>query len=181
MSTLQDLTPGTWTVDAAHSEIGFVARHLMVTKVRGTFEEVAADVVIAEPFEDSSVTATVQLASVDTRSDDRNAHLRSADFFDVENNPEMTFTSTQVSSDKLVGDLTIKGVTQQVVFNLDFNGVTPDPWGGTRAAFEATAEVNRKDFGLTWNVAVDGGNMLVSEKIKLNLDIQLVQQQADAS
>ncbi|WP_137121406.1 YceI family protein [Segeticoccus rhizosphaerae] len=181
MSTLQDLTPGTWTVDAAHSEVGFIARHLMVTKVRGTFEEFSADVVIAEPFEDSSVTATVQLASVDTRSDDRNAHLRSADFFDVENNPEMTFTSTQVSSDKLVGDLTIKGVTQQVVFNLDFNGVTPDPWGGTRAAFEATAEVNRKDFGLTWNVAVDGGNMLVSEKIKLNLDIQLVQQQADAS
>jgi polyisoprenoid-binding protein YceI len=181
MSTLQDLTPGTWTVDAAHSEVGFIARHLMVTKVRGTFEEFSADVVIAEPFEDSSVTATVQLASVDTRSDDRNAHLRSADFFDVENNPEMTFTSTQVSSDKLVGDLTIKGVTQQVVFNLDFNGVTPDPWGGTRAAFEATAEVNRKDFGLTWNVAVDGGNMLVSEKIKLNLDIQLVQLLADAS
>jgi polyisoprenoid-binding protein YceI len=181
MTTLQDLTPGTWTVDAAHSEVGFVARHLMVTKVRGTFEEFSANVVVAEPFEDSSVTATVQLASVDTRSDDRNAHLRSADFFDVENNPEMTFTSTQVSSDKLVGDLTIKGVTQQVVFDLDFNGVTPDPWGGTRAAFEATAEVNRKDFGLTWNVAVDGGNMLVSEKIKLNLDIQLVQQQADAS
>jgi polyisoprenoid-binding protein YceI len=181
MTTLQDLTPGTWTVDAAHSEVGFVARHLMVTKVRGTCEEFSANVVVAEPFEDSSVTATVQLASVDTRSDDRNAHLRSADFFDVENNPEMTFVSTKVTADTLEGDLTIKGVTRPVSFDLDFNGVTPDPWGGTRAAFEATAEVNRKDFGLTWNVAVDGGNMLVSEKIKLNLDIQLVQQQADAS
>ena len=181
MTTLQDLTPGTWTVDAAHSEVGFVARHLMVTKVRGTFEDFSADVTVAEPFEDSSVQAAVQLASVDTRSEDRNAHLRSADFFDVENNPQMTFVSTQVSSDKLVGDLTIKGVTRQVAFDLDFNGVTPDPWGGTRAAFEATTEVNRKDFGLTWNVAVEGGGMLVSEKVKLSLDIQLVKQQADAS
>lgn len=175
MSTLQDLTPGTWTVDAAHSEVGFIARHLMVTKVRGTFEEFSADVVIAEPFEDSSVTATVQLASVDTRNADRDAHLRSGDFFDTENNPEMTFVSTKVTADTLEGDLTIKGVTRPVSFDLDFNGVTPDPWGGTRAAFEATTEINRRDFGLTWNVAVDGGSMLVSEKIKITLDVQLVQ------
>jgi polyisoprenoid-binding protein YceI len=184
MSTLQNLTPGTWTVDPSHSEVGFVARHLMVTKVRGTFSDFAAEVTIAEPFEDSTATATVQLASVETRSADRDAHLKSADFFDVENNPEMTFVSTKVTPDTLVGDLTIKGVTKPVTFDLEFNGVTPDPWGGTRAAFEATTEVNRKDFGLVWNVAVEGGNLLVSEKVKLHLDIQLVQAQpvgADAA
>ncbi|HET8601066.1 MAG TPA: YceI family protein [Segeticoccus sp.] len=175
MTTLQNLTPGTWTVDPSHSEVGFVARHLMVTKVRGSFQEFSAEVEIAEPFESSSVRATVQLGSVDTRSADRDAHLRSADFFDVENNPEMTFVSTKVTADALEGDLTIKGVTKPVVFDLDFGGVTPDPWGGTRAAFEATTEINRRDWNLTWNVAVDGGSMLVSEKIKISLDIQLVQ------
>ena len=174
MSTLQNLTPGTWTVDPSHSEVGFVARHLMVTKVRGTFSDFAAEVTIAEPFEDSTATATVQLASVDTGSADRDAHIKSPDFFDVENNPTMTFTSTEVSDDSLKGDLTIKGVTKPVVFDLEFNGLATDPWGNQKAGFEATTEINRKDLGLEWNVALEGGGVLVSEKIKINLDIQLV-------
>lgn len=174
MTTLKDLTPGVWNVDPSHSSISFVARHLMVSKVRGEFKEFTSDVTVGEQLEDSKVSATVQLGSIETGSADRDNHLKSADFFDVENNPTMTFTSTKVTADTLEGDLTIKGVTKPVTFDLSFDGVSPDPWGGTRAGFEATTEVNRKDFGLTWNVAVEGGGVLVSDKVKITLDIQLV-------
>lgn len=174
MSNLSDLTAGTWNVDAAHSEVGFTARHLMVSKVRGQFKDFAAVVTVAQPFEQSTVEATVQLASIDTNSADRDTHLRSADFFDVENNPAMTFKSTKVTNDSLEGDLTIKGITKAVSFDLDFGGISADPWGGTRAGFEATTEFNRKDFDLTWNVAVEGGGVLVGEKVKITLDVELV-------
>ena len=167
------LPTGTWAVDASHTEVGFTARHLMVTKVRGKFTVVEGTVTVAEPFSASQVRATVKLASIDTGSADRDAHLKSADFFDVENNPEMTFVSTEVSEDTLKGDLTIKGVTRPVEFDLEFGGVATDPWGNTKAGFEASTEINRKDFGLEWNVALEGGGVLVSEKVKLNLDIQL--------
>jgi polyisoprenoid-binding protein YceI len=175
MSNLSDLKPGIWTVDASHSEVGFTARHLMVSKVRGQFKDFAAVVTIAQPFELSTVEATVQLASIDTNSADRDTHLKSADFFDAENNPVMTFTSTKVTDDSLEGNLTIKGVTKPVTFDLDFGGVSADPWGGTRAGFEATTEINRKDFDLSWNVAIEGGGVLVGEKVKIALDVQLVQ------
>jgi len=175
MTSLTDLTPGSWAVDPVHSEIGFVARHLMVAKVRGRFKEFSAVVEVAQPFENSTVRATVQMASVETGTADRDTDLRSANFFDVENNPEMTFTSTKVSADELVGDLTIKGVTLPVTFDLEFNGVSKDPWGGTRAGFEATTEINRKDYGLEWNVALEGGGVLLGEKVKVTLDVELVQ------
>ena len=174
-SSLSDLTPGTWTVDAAHSEVGFVARHLMVSKVRGQFKDFSAVVTVAQPFEQSTVEATVQLASIDTNSADRDTHLRSADFFDIENNPAMTFKSTKVTDSSLDGDLTIKGITKPVTFDLEFGGISADPWGGTRAGFEATAEINRKDFDLTWNVAIEGGGVLVGEKVKIALDVELIQ------
>ena len=174
MSNLSDLKPGSWTVDASHSEVGFTARHLMVSKVRGQFKDFSAAVTVAQPFEQSTVEATVQLASIDTNGADRDTHLKSADFFDVENNPTMTFTSTKVTDDALEGLLTIKGVTKPVTFDLDFGGVSADPWGGTRAGFEATTEINRKDFGLSWNVAIEGGGVLVGEKVKIALDIELV-------
>lgn len=174
MASITELPAGTWTVDAAHSELGFVARHLMVTKVRGQFKEFEGTVKVGESLTDSQVSAVAQLASIDTGSADRDAHLKSADFFDVENNPTMSFTSTEVTEDSLKGDLTIKGVTKPVVFDLDFNGLATDPWGNQKAGFEATAEINRKDWGLEWNVALEGGGMLVSEKIKINLDIQLL-------
>jgi polyisoprenoid-binding protein YceI len=175
MSTLSDLKPGIWNVDASHSEVGFIARHLMVSKVRGQFKDFAAVVTVAEPFDLSSVEATIQLASVDTNSTDRDTHLKSADFFDVENNPTLTFKSTKVTDSTLEGLLTIKGITKPVTFDLEFGGVSADPWGGTRAGFEATTEINRKDFGLSWNVAVEGGGVLVGEKVKIALDIQLVE------
>ncbi len=172
MSTLSDLKPGIWNVDASHSEVGFTARHLMVSKVRGQFKDFAAVVTVAQPFEQSTVEATVQLASIDTNSADRDTHLLSADFFDVENNPSMVFKSTKVTDSSLEGLLTIKGITKPVTFDLDFGGVSADPWGGTRAGFEATAEINRKDFGLTWNVAIEGGGVLVGEKVKIEVDLQ---------
>jgi polyisoprenoid-binding protein YceI len=175
MSSLSDLTPGTWNVDAVHSEVGFTARHLMVSKVRGQFKDFGAVVTIAQPFEQSTVEATVQLASIDTNSADRDTHLKSADFFDVENNPAMTFKSTKVTDHSLEGDLTIKGITRPVTFDLEFGGVSADPWGGTRAGFEATTEINRKNFDLTWNVAVEGGGVLVGEKVKIALDVELIQ------
>ena len=175
MSNLSDLKPGIWNVDASHSEVGFTARHLMVSKVRGQFKDFAAVVTLAQPFERSSVEATVQMASIDTNSADRDAHVKSPDFFDVENNPTMTFTSTKVTNESLEGLLTIKGTSRPVTFDLEFGGVSADPWGGTRAGFEATTEINRKDFDLSWNVAIEGGGMLVGEKVKIVLDIQLVQ------
>ena len=174
MASIHDLPAGTWTVDAAHSEVGFVARHLMVTKVRGQFKEFEGTVKVGDDIRDSQVTAVAQLASIDTGSADRDAHLRSADFFDVENNPTMSFTSTEVTEDALKGDLTIKGVTKPVEFELDFGGLATDPWGNQKAGFEATAEINRKDWGLEWNVALEGGGVLVSEKIKITLDVQLL-------
>ena len=175
VSNLSDLKPGTWNVDASHSEVGFSARHLMVSKVRGQFKEFAAVVNVTQPFEHSTVEATVQLASVDTNATDRDTHLKSADFFDVENNPAMTFKSTKVTNSSLEGDLTIKGITKAVTFDLDFGGISADPWGGTRAGFEATTEINRKDFDLSWNVAIEGGGVLVGEKVKIALDVELVQ------
>ena len=175
MSNLSDLKPGIWNVDASHSEVGFTARHLMVSKVRGQFKDFAAVVTVAQPFEHSSVEATVQMASVDTNSADRDTHVKSADFFDVDNNPTMTFTSSKVTDHSLEGLLTIKGVSKPVSFDLEFGGVSADPWGGTRAGFEATTEINRKDFGLSWNVAIEGGGALVGEKVKITLDVQLVQ------
>jgi polyisoprenoid-binding protein YceI len=174
MSNLSDLTAGTWNVDAAHSEVGFTARHLMVSKVRGQFKDFAAVVTVAQPFDQSTVEATVQLASIDTNAADRDTHLKSADFFDIENHPAMTFKSTKVTDSSLEGDLTIKGVTKPVSFDLDFGGISADPWGGTRAGFEATTEINRKDFDLTWNVAIEGGGVLVGEKVKISLDVELV-------
>jgi polyisoprenoid-binding protein YceI len=173
MATINDLPAGTWTVDASHSELGFVARHLMVTKVRGSFKEFEGSVKVGDDVADSQVSAVAQLASIETGSADRDAHLRSADFFDVENNPTMSFTSTEVSADSLKGDLTIKGITKPVEFDLEFNGLATDPWGNQKAGFEASTEINRKDWDLGWNVALEGGGVLVSEKIKLNLDIQL--------
>lgn len=150
----------------------------MVSKVRGSFGTFTGTVTIDDNRLASSVTASVEMASVTTGDDGRDAHLRNSDFFDVETYPTMTFTSTQVRPDGgdyvLVGDLTIKGVTKQVEFELEFDGVSPDPWGGTRAGFSAEGEIDRRDFGLEWNMALDTGALMVGEKVKIALDIQAV-------
>ena len=170
---------GTWTIDPSHSRLGFVARHAMVTKVRGQFDEYAGTLVVdaANPSA-STASVTVQLASVNTASPDRDAHLRSADFFDVENNKEMTFASTGVKQDgdefTMLGDLTIKGVTRPVELEFEPTGVATDPFGNVRAGFEGGTEISRKDFGLTWNVALEAGGVLVSDKIKIQLDVSAI-------
>jgi len=176
MANLSDLTPGTWNIDPSHSTVGFVARHLMVTKVRGRFTDFSGTVTIADDPLQSSVQATVQLESVSTGDAGRDGHLKGADFFDVENNKTMEFRSTSISQRGgdfvLNGDLTIKGVTKPVTFELEFDGVNTDPWGNTKAGFTAETEINRKEWGLEWNVALEAGGVLVSEKIKIQLDIQ---------
>jgi len=175
---LADLTPGVWNVDVTHSTIGFTARHLMITKVRGHFTDFDGVVTIAEDPLASSVVADVRLDSVDTGNADRDAHLRTADFFGVESHPEMSLRSTSIRPDGddyvLVGDLTIAGQTHPVEFALEFDGVTQDPFGNTKAGFAASADINRSDWGLSFNMALETGGVLVSEKIRIDLDIQLV-------
>ena len=178
MASINDLPAGTWTVDASHSEIGFVARHLMVTKVRGQFKEFEGTVKVGDDITDSQVTAVAQIASVDTGSADRDAHLKSGDFFDAETNPTMSFTSTEVTPDSLTGDLTIKGVTKPVTFDLEFTGLATDPWGNEKAGFEATTEINRKDWGLEWNVALEAGGVLVGEQVAIEIEVELAQRKA---
>jgi len=175
---LAELTAGAWNVDPTHSTVGFTARHLMITKVRGHFTDFDGVVEIADDRLASSVVANVRLGSIDTGNADRDGHLRSPDFFDTETHPEMALRSTAIREDGddyvLVGDLTIAGQTHEVEFALEFDGVTEDPFGNTKAGFEATTEINRKDWGLNWNVALETGGVLVSEKIRIDLDIQLV-------
>ncbi|WP_191565130.1 YceI family protein [Janibacter melonis] len=176
-----DITPGTYVIDPSHSEVGFVARHAMVTKVRGYFRDVAGEIVVGDDFVQSSATATMQVASVDTGSADRDGHLKSADFFDAETNPEITFVSTGVKDHDgnrfvLLGDLTIKGTTQPVELEAEFEGTAQDPFGNTRVGFTAKTEVDRETWGLTWNAALETGGVLVSKKITLNLEISAIKQ-----
>ena len=179
-ATLADLK-GTFVLDASHSQLGFVARHAMVTKVRGSFTDVTgtASVDGANPSA-SSLSVTIKADSTNTRSEGRDAHLRSADFFDVEKYPEITFTGTDFSIDgdtvDVTGDLTIKGTTHSVTVPLEYQGAVIDPWGNERIGFEGSVVVNRKDWGLTWNAAIESGGVLVSEKVTLEFEISAVKQ-----
>jgi polyisoprenoid-binding protein YceI len=177
MST-PEIPAGNWNVDPTHSRVGFVARHMMVTKVRGQFTDYAADVTIGENPLDSKVNVTVQMASVDTGNADRDGHLRTNDFFDIDNHPTMTFASSRIVADgddyKLIGDLTVKGVTKTVEFEVEFEGIGSDPWGGTRAGFEAKAVIDRTDFGVEYNAVLETGGVLLGDKVTIELDIQLV-------
>ncbi len=176
MSDLKTLTPGTWTVDASHSNVGFTARHLMVAKVRGSFTAFTGTIDVADDRLKSTLNATVEAKSVNTGDETRDAHLRSEDFFDVDNHKQWTLVSTGIepagNDFVLHTDLTIKGVTQPVDFALEFDGVVNDPWGNTKAGFTAEAEINRKDFGLEWNVALEAGGVVVGEKVKIVLEIE---------
>ena len=177
--TTLDLT-GTWDLDPAHTRLGFAARHAMVATVRGSFG-IFSGVIQIDQTDPSKASAEVEIdaASLSTGTEQRDQHLRSGDFLDVENFPTITFRSTsaeEVDSDtyKLVGDLTIKDKSHPVTLELDFQGSSPDPFGNTRAGFEGKTTVNRKDWGLTWNVAIEGGGILVGEKVKLELDVSAI-------
>jgi len=173
----QGVTAGEWVIDAAHTEAAFSVRHMGVSRVRGSFNDVSGEITIGETIEESSVVAEIQAASVNTRNEGRDEHLRSADFFDTDQFPVWTFKSTSVRADgedlEIDGDLTIHGVTQPVTLSAEFIGVTVNPYGTSALGMSATVEISRKDFGLTWNVALEAGGMMVSDKVKIELDVQL--------
>jgi polyisoprenoid-binding protein YceI len=177
-ATIPGYLAGTWTIDPVHSEVGFSVRHMMVSKVRGRFTEFSASIVTAENPADSSVTAEINMSSFNTGNEQRDGHIRSADFFEVEKHPTMTYRSTSVrveDGDFLVdGDLTLKGVTKNVPLKLEVNGFGPDGFGGTRAGFTATTEINRRDFGIDHTSPMEGGGVIVGDKISIHLEIEAV-------
>ncbi|HYP45515.1 MAG TPA: YceI family protein [Propionibacteriaceae bacterium] len=179
LPTLADLA-GAWTIDPSHTRIGFVARHAMVTKVRGAFNEFeGGGTVDADDLAKSAVTLTIKAASIDTRNEQRDGHLRSNDFLAMDEHPDITFVSTGfdqtgATSLELTGDLTIKGVTNAVTVPFDFEGIATDPFGNLRAGFEGSTTINRKDYGITWNAALETGGVLVSDKITLEFEVSAI-------
>jgi polyisoprenoid-binding protein YceI len=184
MTEIPGYVAGTWDIDAVHSEVAFTVRHMMVSKVRGRFDKFEGKIVTGEKPEDSTVTASVDLSSINTNQEQRDAHIRSADFFEVETYPTMNFASTGIRNLDgdgflLDGNLTIKGVTRPVTFEAELNGIGPDAYGGTRIGFSAIAEINRKDFNVSFDGPIPGtsGGVVVSDKVTVNLEIEGVLQQ----
>lgn len=173
------LTVGSWTTDPAHTTVGFVVRHLGLSKVRGRFDGVTAQLVVGSDLASSSVSATIEMGTVKTGNADRDAHLTSSDFFNAESNPTMTFQSTAIAGEgeefTMVGDLTINGVTKAVELDVEFFGTSVSPMDqSTRAGFSATGTISRKDFGINFNAPVGADKVLISDKVALDLDVQLV-------
>jgi polyisoprenoid-binding protein YceI len=183
-ATVPATLTGTYAIDPTHSRIGFVARHAMVTKVRGSFNEFEGSGYFdAENPAASHLALTIQAASIDTRNADRDGHLKSNDFFDMENYPEITFASTAVEqldpeTYRVTGDLTIKGVTKPVTVDFEFTGAATDPFGNHRIGLEGKTTVNRKDWGVNWNAALEAGGVLVSEKVTLEFEVSAIRTDA---
>ncbi|MDB4878040.1 MAG: hypothetical protein JWM41_4486 [Gemmatimonadetes bacterium] len=186
-STQTAPTTSTWNVDATHAELGFAVRHLMISTVRGRFGAVTGSVTLDEEKpEASKIDVTIDVSSIDTRQEMRDNHLRSADFFDVENHPSIRFVSTKVEGDvnadfRVTGDLTIRGTTHSVKLDVTNEGRGMDPWGNERVGINATGKIKRSDFGLTWNQALEAGGVAVGDEVKLSLDVELVRQAAPAT
>jgi polyisoprenoid-binding protein YceI len=180
-TTIPGYVAGTWEIDPSHSEVGFSVRHMMVSKVRGRFGSFTGSITTGESVEQSSVIAEIELSSISTGSEQRDAHLRSPDFFDTDTHPVMTFKSTGVRAhgDRWVitGDLSLKGITKSVDLLTELNGIGPDAFGpATRAGFTATTTINRRDFKVEWNAAIEGGGVVVSDKVDITLEIEAVLQ-----
>jgi polyisoprenoid-binding protein YceI len=179
-ATTLKLATGTYAVDTAHSTIGFVARHAMVTKVRGQFDEFDARAdVDGDDLSQTKINVTIKTDSINTRNEQRDGHLRSNDFLDIENNPEITFVSTEVvpvddETLRVTGDLSIKGTTKPVVIDFTYEGSATDPFGNERVGFSGSVVINRKDWGVSWNAALEAGGVLVSEKVTLEFDISAI-------
>ncbi|MGD8321912.1 MAG: YceI family protein [Gemmatimonadota bacterium] len=178
----------TWKLDPAHTQVEFAVKHMMFTTVRGRFGDVEGSVRLdLDNPQASSVEVEIGAASIDTGVEDRDAHLRSGDFLNVEEHPHLTFMSTRVEGApseagdtfKVVGDLTIRGTTREVVLDAEFEGTGADPWGGTRAGFTAKTKIDRRDFGLTWNQALETGGVLVGQEVKIELQVQAVKEEAE--
>ena len=178
MSTLTLPATGTWTIDPTHSAVSFSARHLMAAKVRGSFKTFTGSINIADTPETSSVAVSIDAASIDTGVEDRDNHLRSPDFLDVENHSELTFVSTAVREAtggyEVDGRLTIRGTTQPVTMAMQYFGVIADPWGNEKAIFSASTKINREDFDLTWNAPLEAGGWLVGKQVEIELEVQAV-------
>lgn len=181
-ATQLSLPVGTYVLDASHSRLGFVARHAMVAKVRGAFTDFEGTATVdGDDLSASSVTVTARVASIDTRNADRDGHLRSGDFFDADTYPTLTFASTEISRVgddvvRIAGDLTLKGVSRPVSIDFEYQGRAVDPYGNERFGFEGSVVVNRKDWGLTWNAALETGGVLVSEKVTLEFELSAIRQ-----
>ncbi len=169
---------GTWTIDPGHAEVGFVGRHFMITKVRGRFVDVTGTLRFAEDPAESAVEVVIGMASVESGNATRDEHLRSAELFDVAAFPQARFTSTRVewsgTSGVVHGDLTIRDVTRSVPLQVSYEGSARDPWGNERAVFSARAKINREDFGITWNMPLETGGLLVSTEIQIEIDLETV-------
>lgn len=171
------MTTTKWSIDQAHSEIAFKVKHMMISTLTGHFEDFTASVESSEEnFKDAKFEFEAKIDSINTKNKDRDNHLKSGDFFDAASFPTMKFTSTSFDGEKLTGDLTIKDVTKTITLNVDFNGVAVDPYGQTKAGFEIKGEINRKDFGLTWSAVTEAGNIVVSDTVKLAVEIQFIKQ-----
>jgi polyisoprenoid-binding protein YceI len=185
MGTQEQTAVTRWEMDPAHTQVEFKAKHMMITTVRGRFSDVSGTIVVDENQpERSRVEVDIDARSIDTRSGDRDTHLRSDDFLDVEKHPKITFRSKRIEGAhaepgdefRVIGDLTIRGETREVVLDARYQGHGGDPWGGTRAGFEATTKIDRRDWGLTWNQALEAGGILVSNDITIELQVQAVRQ-----
>ncbi|BAN00481.1 YceI family protein [Ilumatobacter coccineus] len=179
MTTNLPLTAGTWTIDPAHTTVGFTVRHLGLSKVRGRFDDVSGALVVGDDLASSTVSTEIGLASVATGNTDRDGHLQSSDFFNTETNPKMTFTSTAITGDgenyTMTGDLTLNGHTQPVELDVEFFGTSPNPADqSTRAGFSATGSLSRKDFGIEFNMPLGGDKVMISDNVALELDVQVV-------
>lgn len=179
-ATLSRIEAGTWALENQHTKIGFMAKHLMVTKVRGHFDRYEGSVEIAEDLTDSKIEVTIDAASINTGTADRDEHLRSGDFLDVANYPELKFVSTDITRDgeefDITGDLTIRDVTKPITLRAVYEDTVTDPWGNDRIAFTARADLVREDWGLTWNAPLEGGGWLVSKEVVLDIEGQLIEQ-----
>ena len=175
-----DLAPGVWQIDPGHADVGFVGRHFGLTKIRGRFTGVDGTVVIADDITRSTVDVVIDMATVSSGDTSRDDHLRSVDFFDVANHPTGLFRATGITannaSGSITGELTLKGITRPVTLEAEFLGTVVDPWGGERAIFSANATIDREDWGLTWNMVLEAGGLLVSKRIQLDIEVELVRQ-----
>ena len=166
-----------WKVDQSHSDVTFKVRHMMISTVSGTITDFDASIETeSEDFKNASFEFSAKIDSINTKNNDRDQHLKSADFFDAENHPKITFKSKSYDGEKMVGDMTIRGVTKELVLDVSFNGVAVDGYGQTKAGFEFTGELNRKDFNLNWNAVTEAGSIVVSDKVRLNIDMQFIKQ-----
>jgi polyisoprenoid-binding protein YceI len=166
-----------WTVDQAHSDIAFKVKHMMISTVTGHFEEFDSSIQSnGDDFTNAEIGFSAKIDSIHTKNKDRDAHLKSDDFFNAEKYPEMRFQSTSFDGEKLTGNLTIRDVTKEVELDVDFNGIAVDPYGQTKAGFEIQGEINRKDFNLTWSAVTEAGSIVVSDKVKIAVDAQFIKQ-----